>query len=101
MWNWNGGADLEAVTQAIAIDPLFLGEETQVFPVESVANLTQEGRGIMLSRRATAGRDIDIHDTLLLEGRFDIHAFSARIMLDAARRLPFSKPGARLYSVQI
>ena len=93
------GADLEAVTQAIAADPLFLGEETQVFPVESIANLTQEGHGIMLSRRATAGRAI--HDTLLLEGRFDIHAFSARIMLDAARRLPVSRPGACLYSVPI
>lgn len=33
--------------------------------------------------------------------RFDIHAFSARIMLDAARRLPVSRPGAYLYSVRI
>lgn len=91
------GAKIEAVSQRIATDPLFLGEETQVFAVESVDSLTQEGHGVVLARRGTAGRGI--HDSLVLEARFDIHAFSARIMLDAARRLPALRPGAYLYSV--
>lgn len=90
------GADLDSVSRAIAADPLFLGEETQVFPVDSLANLEQEGHGIVLSRHGTAGPGI--HDSLLLEGRFDRYAFSARIMLDAARRLPARKFGAQLYS---
>lgn len=93
------GADLGAVSRAVAADPLFLGEETQVFPVDSVANLEQEGHGIVLSRHGTAGQGI--HDSLLLEGRFDLYAFSARIMLDAARRLPARKFGAHLYSVLV
>lgn len=92
-------ADLGVVTGAIAADPLFLGEETRVFAVDSVAELEQEGHGIVLSRHGTAGQGI--HDSLLLEGRFDLYAFSARIMLDAARRLPARKFGAHLYSVLV
>ncbi len=93
------GADPTRVSEAIAADPLFLGEETRVFPVESVASLEQEGHGIVLSRRGTSGRGI--HDSLLLEGRFDAHAFSARVMVDAARGLPGRRPGAHLYSVLV
>lgn len=93
------GADLTLVSEAIASDPLFLGEETRVFPMESVASLEQEGHGIVLARRGTTGRGI--HDSLLLEGRFDVHAFSARIMVDAAKGLPGRKPGAHLYSVLV
>ena len=37
-------ADQDKITQAIRADPLFLGEDTQVFPVESLAELEQEGR---------------------------------------------------------
>ncbi|MEW5893129.1 MAG: NAD(P)-binding domain-containing protein [Pseudomonadota bacterium] len=93
------GADPDAVGRAIAADPLFLGEATQVFPVDSLAELEQAGHGVVLTRRGTAGRGI--HDSLLLEGRFDRYAFSARIMLDAARRLPARKFGAHLYSVLV
>ncbi len=93
------GADLEKIKAAIAADPLFLGEETQVFAVDSVASLEQEGHGVVLSRLGTVGAGI--HDSLLLEGRFDIHAFSARIMLDAVRRLPARKFGAQLYSALV
>ncbi len=93
------GADIDKIEAAIAADPLFLGEETRVFAVASVAELEQEGHGVVLSRLGTTGGGI--HDSLLLEGRFDIHAFSARIMLDAARRLPGRKYGAHLYSVVI
>ncbi|TCS69990.1 diaminopimelate dehydrogenase [Sulfuritortus calidifontis] len=93
------GADLDAVTRAVVSDPLFLGEETQVFVVDRVAELEQAGHGVVLSRRGTAGRGI--HDSLLLEGRFDPYAFSARIMLDAARHLPACKFGAHLYSVLV
>lgn len=93
------GAELDAVTRAIVADPLFLAEATQVFAVDSVANLEQEGHGVVLARRGTAGQGI--HDSLLLEGRFDRYAFSARIMLDAARRLPARKSGAQLYSALV
>lgn len=93
------GARLEQVEAAIAADPLFLGEDTRVFAVESVAALEQEAHGVVLSRIGTAGAGI--HDSLLLEGRFDVHAFSARIMLEAARRLPTRKPGAHRYSVVV
>ena len=91
------GTEVAEVSEALAADPLFLGEETQVFPVESVASLEQEGHGIVMARRGTTGRGI--HDSLLLEGRFDVHAFSARIMVDAAKGLRGLKPGAHLYSV--
>lgn len=93
------GAKMEKVEAAIGADPLFLGEDTRVFAVESIADLEQEARGIVLSRIGMAG--VSVHDSLLLEGRFDVHAFSARIMLDAARRLSGHKPGAHLYSVTV
>ncbi len=95
------GADPQRVEAAIAADPLFLGEQTQVFAVDSVADLEQEGHGVVLSRRGGAGAGAAVHDSLLLEGRFDPHAFSARIMLDAARQLPGHKFGAHRYSVRL
>jgi diaminopimelate dehydrogenase len=39
------------------------------------------------------------HQNLLLEGRFDVHTFAARVMLDAARRLPSLKAGAHPFSL--
>jgi diaminopimelate dehydrogenase len=87
--------DLERVHAALAADPLLAGEDVQVFAVDSVAALEQRGHGVLLERAGTAGAGV--HDTLLLEGRFDPYAFSARAMLDAARRLPGSARGLRRY----
>ncbi len=86
------GANEDRVAQAIRADPLFLGEETFVFPVESVAALEQEGRGVVLERRG-APRQLG-HQQFLLEARFDESVLTAQIMVAAARALPRLKPGA-------
>ena len=43
--------------------------------------------------------DVGSHQSLLLEARFDVVAFAARVMLDAARRLPQLRAGAHVYSL--
>lgn len=86
------GADPEKIAQAIRADPLFLGQETQVFPVESLAALEQEGRGVVLDRRGLPGRLG--HQHLLMEARFDESVLTAHVMLAAARALPHLEPGA-------
>jgi diaminopimelate dehydrogenase len=90
------GADADSITQAIRADPLFLGEDTQVFPVENLAELEQEGRGVVLDRRGPAGRFGPQH--LLLEARFDDTVLTAQVMLAAARALPQLEPGAYVLS---
>jgi diaminopimelate dehydrogenase len=93
----SGGTLLDEVEAALAADPLFVGEQTHVFEVESIAALEEEGRGILLERTGT--ERTGTHATLLLEGRFDVAAFTARVMLDAAQRIPSLKPGAHRYSL--
>jgi len=90
------GADPARVAEAIRADPLFLGEDTLVFPVDSVAALEEEGHGVLLQRFGTTGQGP--HASLILETRFDPAAFTARLMVDAARRLPGAAPGAHVYS---
>lgn len=85
-------ADADKITQAIRADPLFLAEDTQVFPVDSLAELEEEGRGVVLDRRGPAGRFG--HQRLLLEARCDDSVLTAQVMLAAARALPQLKPGA-------
>ena len=85
------GADQDKVTQAILADPLFLGEDTQVFPVENLAEL-EEGRGVVLDRRGPPGRLS--HHHFLLEARFDESVLTAQVMLAGARALPNLDPGA-------
>ncbi len=86
------GANADLVAQAIRADPLFLGEETQVFPLESLASLEQEGRGVVVDRRGSSQRLGRRH--FVLEGRFDEAAVTAEVMLAAARALPDLDPGA-------
>ena len=86
------GAHADTVAEAIRIDPLFLGVETQVFPVESLAALEQEGRGVVLDRRGSTQRLGRQH--FVLEGRIDEAAVTAEIMLAAVRALPDLEPGA-------
>jgi diaminopimelate dehydrogenase len=86
------GANADLVAQAIRADPLFLGEETQVFPLESLASLEQEGRGVVLDRRGSSQRLGRQH--FVLEGRFDEAVATAEVMLAAARALPDLDPGA-------
>jgi diaminopimelate dehydrogenase len=86
------GADADKITQAIRADPLFLGEDTQVFLVESLAELEQEGRGVVIDRRGPPGRLG--HHHLLLEARLDDTVLTAQVMVAAARALPQLDPGA-------
>ena len=85
------GADQDKITQAILADPLFLGEDTQVFPVENLAEL-EEGRGVVLDRRGPPGRLS--HHHFLLEARFDESVLTAQVMLAGAHALPNLDPGA-------
>jgi diaminopimelate dehydrogenase len=86
------GADPEKISQAIRADPLFLGEDTQVFPVESLAGLELEGRGVVLDRRGHPGRFG--HQHMLLEARFDDTVLTAQVMLGVAHALPQLESGA-------
>ncbi|MBU6431924.1 MAG: diaminopimelate dehydrogenase [Nitrospirae bacterium] len=86
------GVGADRVIDAIRADPLFLNDETLVFPVESIAALEQEGRGVLLERRGAPGRLG--HQQFLLEARFDESLLTAHMMLAAARALPQLKPGA-------
>jgi diaminopimelate dehydrogenase len=89
------GVDADRVGDAIRADPLFLNDETLVFPVESIAALEQEGRGILLERRGAPGRLG--HQQFLLEARFDESLLTAHMMLAAAHALPQLKPGAHSF----
>jgi len=89
------GVDAERVSAAIRADPLFLGDETLVFPVEHIAALEQEERGVLLERRGAPARLG--HQQLLLEARFDESLLTAQMMLAAARSLPQLKPGAHSF----
>jgi diaminopimelate dehydrogenase len=93
----SGGISLDRIEATLTADPLFVGEQTHVFEVESIAALEEEGRGILLERTGT--ERTGTHATLLLEGRFDVAAFTARVMLDAAQRILSLKPGAHRYSL--
>jgi diaminopimelate dehydrogenase len=86
------GADRDWVIESIKTDPVFLGEETLVFPVESVAALEEQGKGIVLERRGASGRIG--HQHLLLEARLDVIALTAQMMIAAARVLPMLGVGA-------
>lgn len=85
-------ADAAEVEHALVNDPLFLDEETLVFPVPSIAALEETNRGVWLERRAAAGEPS--HASMLLEARYDEAGLAARMMLAAARALPFLQAGA-------
>lgn len=85
-------ADPAQVESAIRRDPCYLDAQTLVFPVDSVAALEETNRGVLLERHAAARERR--HAALLLEARCDEAALAARIMLAAARALPFLKAGA-------
>ena len=89
------GATLDAVEDAIQQDPLFLDEDIFIFPVDSVAVLEEEGQGVLLERRGTAG--MAGHQLLLLEGRFSERVLSAQVMIAATRAL--STKGHHAYSL--
>lgn len=85
-------ADAAVVENAVVNDPLFLDEETRVFAVPSIAALEETNRGVTLERHAATG-DAG-HASFLLEARYDEAGLAARMMLAAARALPYLKAGA-------
>ena len=89
-------ASLEQVAAAVAAQPAFLGENVVVLPIDSVAALEATGHGALIERRG--GAESGPHPTLLLEARFDVHAFAARAMVDAVRLQPTGAGGAISYT---
>jgi len=85
-------ADLEEVSQAIRNDPLFVGEETLVFPVASVTSFEEAGRGVVIERHGESGAGP--HQFLMMEARFDETVITSEIMIAAAHALPHLRPGA-------
>jgi diaminopimelate dehydrogenase len=85
-------ADAAAVEDALVNDPLFLDEETLVFAVPSIAALEASDHGVTLERHAASGEAS--HTAFLLEARYDEAGLAARMMLAAARSLPFLQAGA-------
>lgn len=93
-------ANFEKVKQNIQADPLYAGEETDVFALPNLSAMEfRDEQGVVLERRSTARQGK--HASLLLEARFDPATLSAQIMLDAARRIPLMSPGAHRYTLGI
>jgi diaminopimelate dehydrogenase len=92
-------ADLEQVTKNIVTQPAFVGEHVIVLPVDSIAALEATGHGAIIERRGIS--KAGPHPTLLLEARFDVHAFAARVMVDAVRLLPAGAGGAIAYTFSL
>jgi len=84
-------AKFEDVETAIRGDPLFLREDTLIFPVDDIATLEDEGHGVLMERHGTAA-EVG-HQHLLLEARFSEVALCAQCMAAAARALPSRKAG--------
>jgi diaminopimelate dehydrogenase len=84
-------SDRARVERTIREDPLFAGEDTLVFPMESVGPLEDEGHGVLLERRTPPGPG---HPQLLFEARCSQPRLAARVMVAAARALPACSAGA-------
>jgi diaminopimelate dehydrogenase len=86
------GADFDTVATTIRADPLFLGEDTSVFPIDDAAELEHDMHGVVIERRGSAAHFR--HEHLLAEARFDVALAAARVMVGAARALSALHPGA-------
>lgn len=94
------GVPLAQVQGALAADPLFAGEQVQVFEVARLDALEGEnGHGVVLERRSSSVHGP--HQSLLLESRFDPVLMAARAMLDAVHSLPAQRPGAQPYALRL
>jgi diaminopimelate dehydrogenase len=85
-------ADAADVERIIVNDPVFLDEQTLVFPVPSIALLEETNRGVLLERHRKPGDAT--HTSFLLEARFDEAGLAARMMVAAALSLPTLQAGA-------
>lgn len=89
------GADRAAVAAAVAADPAFAGEPTELLFVDSIEALDQQAQGVLLERRGTATHGA--HQALLLEVRADPAVLAARVMADAAPGLVRLPVGGHRY----
>lgn len=92
-------AHMHDVRKALTGEYHGAGEETRVFQVDKLSEIeAEEGQGVVLERRSaeTTGR----HASLLIEARFELAAFAARVMLDAARTIPLLPHGAHRYALR-
>lgn len=85
-------ADADEVERLIVNDPLFLDEQTLVFPVPSIDTLEETNRGVVLERHGKPGAAG--HASFLLEARFDEIGLAAQMMLTAAQSLTMLHAGA-------
>lgn len=91
--------DFSRVKARICADPLFAGEQIQVFQVEKLSEIeAEDGQGVVLERRSAEA--MGKHASLLIEARFEPAAFAARVMLDAARTIPLLPHGAHRYALR-
>jgi hypothetical protein len=92
-------ADIEVIRERIAAEPEFLGGALTVLPVESIAALEEAGQGTVLERRGAARAGP--HPSLLLEARYEVHAFAARVMVNALYQLGANQAGASPYAFSL
>lgn len=85
-------ANTDEVERLIVNDPLFLDEQTLVFPVPSIDTLEETNRGVVVERHGKPGETG--HASFLLEARFDEIGLAARMMLAAAQSLAMLHAGA-------
>ncbi len=86
------GTDFDLVRRRIEADPLYCDEPTQVLPVDDIDALQRCDHGVLVER---LGKETGMaHASLILEARLDECAFSAQLMLDAARRIAADARGA-------
>ena len=74
------------------METLFHNEKNAGIPVTRYGPMEESNRGVMLERRAAP--DEASHASFLLEARYDEAGLAARMMLAAARSLPFLQAGA-------
>ena len=86
------GADIEAVTANIKMDPYFINDETQVTVVDSVSKLRDMGHGVTINRKGASG--LTYNQLFSFDMRINNPALTGQILVSAARAALKQKPGA-------
>lgn len=97
------GANLASVRTCLEADPLYAGESTQVFAMDSLDKLAAPvGQGLVIERRASGVSGTSgMHPGLVLDARFDETEFAARVMLRAATQVLSMPQGGHRFSLQM
>lgn len=86
------GADFETVKESILTDPYFVNDETHVFQVPDVGQLTNVGHGVSMERKGVSGATHN--QQFQFEMRINNPALTSQVMVAAARATFRQKPGA-------